>query len=43
MSAYDDDAYEPGDPKRSDYSEPRVCVSCSGIGGHYPECMEVTC
>lgn len=43
MSAYDDDAYEPGDPKRSDYREPQVCSICLGVAGHYPECVEVTC
>jgi len=38
-----DEAYEPGDPKRSEHREPAVCVLCGGIGGHYGDCFEVTC
>lgn len=46
--AYDAMAYEPGDPKRSDFPEwlarqKKTCVICTGVGGHYAECAEVTC
>lgn len=37
-----DEAYDPGDPKRSDYREPRTCALCGGINGHYSNCIEVT-
>ena len=37
-----DDAYDYGDPKRSDYL-PQVCVLCGATGLHYSDCFEVTC
>ena len=37
----DDDAYDPGDPKRSDYTGPVVCALCAGRGGHYSDCPEM--
>jgi hypothetical protein len=36
-----DDAYQPGSPKRSDYSGPSLCVWCCAVGGHTANCPEV--
>jgi hypothetical protein len=38
-----DNAYDYGDPKRSDYTGPVICVLCGGHGQHYADCWEVTC
>ena len=38
-----DDAYDYGDPKRSDYSGATICVLCGATGLHYSDCFEVTC
>lgn len=47
-AAYDDLAYEPGDPKRGDFPawlarQKQTCAVCGGVGGHYEDCAEVTC
>lgn len=35
----EDDAYDPGDPKRSDYSASETCSLCLGtFGRHYESC-----
>lgn len=41
MSDFQNEAYDAGDPKRSDYTPAVVCVFCLGRGGHYSDCIEV--
>lgn len=38
---WEDEAYDPGDPKRSDYTPPPACVFCGCLGGHYTGCQVV--
>lgn len=38
MTFSNDDAYDHGDPKRSDYRETPPCDFCGGRRGHYVDC-----